>query len=86
MCKLHCRVEGGLIPSEVVAYIQTVNNHEEEVTLASSLVVDDTVIVSLIHKEDERSLIELPRETATGKWRIWVPNTILQPQTETACA
>lgn len=85
MCKLQCKVEEGLIPSEVVAYIQTVDGNEEEVTLASSLVVDKTIVVSLIHKEPDRSLVELPRETATGKWRIWVPNTILQPQEETAC-
>lgn len=85
MCKLQCKVEEGLILSEVVAYIQTFEGDEEEVTLASSLVVDDTVTVSLIHKEPGRSLVELPRETATGKWRIWVPNTILQPQEEAAC-
>ncbi len=85
MCKLECRVEAGLIPSEAVVYIQTMGGDEEEVTLASSLVVDNTVTVSLIHKEPGRSLVELPRETATGKWRIWVPNTILQPQEETAC-
>lgn len=85
MCKLQCKVEKGLIPSEVVAYIQTIDENEEEVTLASSLVVDNTVVVSLIQKEPGRSLVELPRETATGKWRLWVPNTILQPQEEAAC-
>ncbi len=85
MCKLQCKVEEGLIPSEEVAYIQTIDGNEEEVTLASSLVVDNTILVSLIHKEPGRSLVELPRETATGKWRIWVPNTILQPKEETAC-
>lgn len=86
MCKVQCRVESGLIPSEAVAYIQIMGGDEEEVTLASSLVAGDTVTVALIHRETDRSLIELPRESTTGKWRIWVPNTILQPQGETACA
>lgn len=86
MCKLKCRVTAGLIPSESVVYIQTMGGDEEEVTLASSSVDGDTVTVSMIHKERDRSLVELPRESTTGKWRIWVPNTILQPQGETACA
>ncbi len=86
MCKLQCRVETGLIPSESVVYIQTMDGDEEEVTLASSLVADDTVIVALIHKEKDHSLVELPRESTTGKWRIWVPNAILHTQGETAYA
>ena len=86
MCKLKCRVTAGLIPSESVVYIQTMGGDAEEVTLATSLVADDTVIVALIHKESDHSLVELPRESTTGKWRIWVPNTILQTHGEPACA
>lgn len=86
MCQLKCKVIEGLIPSEAVVYIQTMDGDEEEVTLASSSVDGDTVAVSLIHRETDRSLVELPRESTTGKWRIWVPNTILQPQEETARA
>ncbi len=75
MCQVHCEVSDGLRPSEKTVRIPVHDGGIEEVSLDSSLVNKDTVTVALVHRGDKYSLVELPRETATGKWRIWVHNS-----------
>ena len=46
---------------------------------ANSLKGGALEIGSVLGVRDDFSLVELPRETSSGKWRIWVPNAeILQ--------
>lgn len=82
MCRVHCEVAEGLASSEKIVRIPVHGGGIEEVSLDSSLVNQDTVAVALVRRGDNYSLVELPRETATGKWRIWVPNSKIEPSVE----
>ena len=84
MCRVHCEVSEGLTPSENIVRIPVHGGGIEEVSLDSSLVNQDTVAVALVRHGDDHSLVELPRETATGKWRIWVPNSKIESIAEAA--
>lgn len=69
----------GLIPSERVARITTIDG-TEEVILPISQVDGDLVEAWVIEAREDRVLVELPRETSRGAWRIWVsPDQIVEP-------
>lgn len=73
MCKVKCKVNNGLVESEKVVLIRTIEGHEEEVTVSAAEVSDNTVEAGLIGVRDGKALIELSRESASGHWRLWVP-------------
>ena len=78
MCQVKCRVEAGLIPAERVVQIWTVDGHEEEVAVAAHEgVAGESLTAALIHQDEQRVLIELSRESASGRWRIWVDRSTL---------
>ena len=63
----------GRVPSETVVTIATTAG-TEDVIVHSSQVTEDGVEVGYIGSEEEGEavLIELPRETLSGRWRVWV--------------
>ncbi|GGD18666.1 hypothetical protein [Aureimonas glaciei] len=63
-------------PSEEVIGIRTADGSQEEVVLSKRLLSGRGVDIGmpLLH-EDDKLLIELPRESASGRWRIWIPQT-----------
>jgi hypothetical protein len=68
------RLGEGLHPSEVVVTVVTAEGVEEEVSVHSGSLSGDTLEVGHpISKAQGRVLVELPRETARGFWRLWVP-------------
>jgi hypothetical protein len=67
------KVSKGPIPSERVVLIRTAEGFNEEVPAHESQVVDGYLLVSEIHSEDDRILVELPRESSSGCWRLWIP-------------
>ena len=69
---MKCEVRPGLINSERVALIPTVHGWSEEVTVSEQEVDDNTVRAGFIGQHNGKVLIELPRETASGHWRVWV--------------
>jgi hypothetical protein len=66
--------ENGPIPSEKVVTIPTTTG-TEEVVVHKSQVTDDGVEAGFIGEEGDRMLVELPRETVSGRWRVWIPKT-----------
>lgn len=66
----------GAIPSEAVVEIPTLQG-TEEVVVHTSQVTADGVEVGYIgtKKTDGSVLVELPRESVSGRWRIWVPGS-----------
>ena len=66
--------EAGPIPSERVVAIRTVTG-TEEVIVHSSQVDANGVEVGFIGQRGDEFLVELPRETLTGRWRVWVPKS-----------
>jgi hypothetical protein len=65
----------GPIPSEAVVAIPTVNGGTEEVIVHASQADGDSVEVGFISEKNGQLLIELPRETVSGRWRVWVPKS-----------
>jgi hypothetical protein len=69
-------VVDGLMPSEKIARIEVEGGNIEEVSVsAEDISPDNKLMASEIGRQGERVLVELPRESASGRWRIWVKAT-----------
>lgn len=63
----------GLVPTEKIARIVTAGGGIEEVSVSEKdISADNRLLASFIGREGERVLVELPRESDSGRWRIWV--------------
>lgn len=72
MCRVRVHsVEEGLVPAERVVQVPTTEG-PEELVVASSQVSDNAIAAAFIGKDGDRVLIELPRESASGRRRVWV--------------
>lgn len=72
-------IEPGLIASERVARIESAEGGMEFVAVSEQLIVGERLEVGWIGALGDRALIELPCETASGRWRMWVKRTLLEP-------
>jgi hypothetical protein len=64
----------GLHPNEAVVAVTTTSGTERLVVPRQSISNDSVEIGWPIRvKDGELYLIELPRETQSGAWRVWVP-------------
>lgn len=70
--RLNCVVAKGLIPAEKTVLIQGADGVLEEVTVSSKSLSGGKLKASEIGRSKNKVLIELPRESASGRWRIWV--------------
>ncbi len=70
------RVSEGPGPGEVVVEVETTSGVYEEVILHAKSIKENTVEIGhpIAHVED-KSLVELPRESTSGRWRVWVPSS-----------
>ena len=67
-------VGSGPGPDEKIIAIQTANGHREEVPVTEAMIIKGAIDVGYpIVRELEKVLVELPRESFSGNWRIWVP-------------
>jgi hypothetical protein len=74
----------GLHPSEVVVAVKTVDGDQSLVIDRRSL---DNGFINIgypirVHNQNQTYLIELPRETSSGSWRVWVNRTQLEDEPE----
>ncbi len=69
-------VSEGPGPGEVVVEVETTSGIYEEVILHAKTIERDTIEIGhpIAHVE-ETSLVELPRESVSGRWRLWVPSS-----------
>ena len=72
----------GIHPNEVVVSIPTKDGAERLVVHRRSIHDSALEIGYPISDEGEFYLIELPRETMRGLWRIWVPKSALEDSKE----
>jgi hypothetical protein len=70
--KINCRVTDGLMPNEKIARIETADGKTEEVAVSDQNVHGDKLIAFEIGRSEGNVLVELPRESASGRWRVWV--------------
>lgn len=67
-------VGSGLHPSEVLVKVET-RAGDEEMIVDRTVVNDEKVEVgAILAKEEGYTLVQLPRETMRGAWRVWVPS------------
>jgi hypothetical protein len=70
--KLNCTIAKGLIPSEKTVFIRRADGAIEEVIVSNKNLSGGKLEASEIGRNKNGILIELPRESASGRWRIWV--------------
>ena len=72
------RLAEGPGPGEVVVEVTTMTGATEQVVVHATGMEDDTIDVGYpLASIEERRLIELPRESVSGKWRLWVPQSAM---------
>lgn len=78
--KLICeRIIDGAGPSERIVVVATSSGTSEEVVVPHNVVHENLLEVSRIGQSDGSVLVELPQESTSGNWRIWVPGSALVP-------
>lgn len=70
-------VVDGLMPSEKIARIQTADGKVEDVAVAAQSISEGKLLASEIGRQEGKVLVELPRESASGRWRIWVSESAI---------
>lgn len=83
MMKLRvAKVGEGLHHSEVVVRIHA-NGGDEGLVLDKRALHDGFVSIGFpIRREGDSFLVELPRETSAGNWRVWVDKSQLESNPE----
>ena len=68
------KISEGLHPSEAIVSVRT-SSGSQRVVVSSRSIEGDTIPVGWpLGKTEQLTLIELPRKTETGAWRVWVPS------------
>ncbi len=67
-------IKNGPGPSELIASVATSDGSSEELILSEEDITHGYMDVGnpLSKRDDKFYLIELPRESASGRWRVWV--------------
>jgi len=72
----------GLHPSEVVVEVNTLSGPQR--MFVDRRAVDDKdwslAVGAPLRRDDTSLLVELPRETMSGSWRVWVPENTVSPE------
>lgn len=76
--RLRCSVLGhGPGPSETIVEIKTTDGRVE-VVVDDGLIHDDALIIRrVVERSKNKALVELPEESTTGRWRVWVSESAL---------
>jgi hypothetical protein len=72
-------VGAGQHPSEAVVAVTTAEGEQEELIIDKRAIEGGSLRVGYpLKSRDEQFLIELPRETMRGSWRVWVRKNQLE--------
>jgi hypothetical protein len=72
MCRVKAKIVRGVNQSERIAYIKTAEGVRAEVLLNAAQTGSNHVIAAEVARDNNNVLIELPQETSSGYWRVWV--------------
>jgi hypothetical protein len=75
-------IGAGLHPSEKIVEVKTATGRERLVVDRRAIQNDSLSIGSPISKNGDLWLVELPRETVGGLWRVWVRGSQLVDEVE----
>ncbi|NRP70907.1 hypothetical protein ILFOPFJJ_01789 [Ensifer psoraleae] len=71
------QVGHGTHPSEVIVTVDTTSGPEKLVVHQRSIKDNGLDIGYPINRDRNSLLVELPRETISGSWRVWVPEAVV---------
>lgn len=71
------KIATGNHPNEVVVSVDTTSGPERLVVHQRSIEGGGLDIGYPINKNNTDFLVELPRETISGSWRVWVPENVM---------
>lgn len=76
----------GLHPKEVIVTVSLSDGGKERLVVSRQSLDDNSIPIGWPIIEDaDRVLVELPRETQTGTWRVWVSkNSLIEEERMTA--
>jgi hypothetical protein len=72
MNKVKARIVRGATGSERIAYIRTAEGLRAEVLLSAAQTGSNHILAAEVARDKNNVLIELPQETSSGDWRVWV--------------
>jgi hypothetical protein len=73
---IRCRkLMDGPGPSEALVSVITTDGEEEVVVYAGLLSNGSLEVGPRLLSNNDRVLVELPREAASGRWRVWIPTS-----------
>lgn len=72
-----CTVSDGLMPDEKIAQIETADGKSEVVAVSKKNIQNNRLMAFEIGRSEGKVLVELPRESTTGRWRIWVKESAI---------
>jgi hypothetical protein len=64
-------------PSESIVEIKTTDGRVEVVVDDGFLQDGELLIRRIVQRAKNKALVELPQETTTGRWRVWVNDSVL---------
>lgn len=65
-------------PSEAIVAITAADGHVEEVVVDASQIDEESLEIGhIVGQRNGHALVELPRESVSGKWRVWVSKSAL---------
>lgn len=69
----------GQHPSESVVMLETADGDSEELIVDKRSIRSNTLRIGYpIRRDGDRLLVELPRETLRGLWRVWVKQDLVE--------
>jgi hypothetical protein len=72
MNRIKAKIVRGSIGSERIAYITTAEGVRAEVVLSAAQTGTNHILAAEVARDKNNVLIELPQETSSGYWRVWV--------------
>lgn len=72
MCRVKAKIKNGAIQSERIAYIKTAGGEHAEVLLNAAQTGNNHIVAAEVGRDNNNVLIELPQETSSGYWRVWI--------------
>jgi hypothetical protein len=80
MSKVKAKIVRGAIGSERIAYITTAEGIRTEVLLNAAQTGSNHIFAVEVARDNNNVLIELPQETSSGYWRVWVNKKQILPE------
>lgn len=75
MRRVKVRILGpGFHPNEILVAVTTADGLEEQLVVDKRSIMEESISIGYPVERSEREfLVELPRESVRGMWRVWVP-------------